>query len=116
MKQRHGLQNWLEWGGLYCCLVASAEGHKACEFSHWPCDEPSTLSQRTATSNAASLNLAIDILDALADAGPVSIVSEASLSDLNRVVSRRKQESGERESEGVPLNWFRMSIEISGCG
>ena len=84
-------------GGLYCCLVASAEGHKACEFSHWPCDEPSTLSQRTATSNAASLNLAIDILDALADAGPVSIVSEASLSDLNCRLTERTGERRKRE-------------------
>ena len=45
---------------------------------------------------------------ALADAGPVSVVFEASLSDLNR---RLMERTG--ESEGVPLNRFRMNIEKS---
>lgn len=45
---------------------------------------------------------------ALADAGPVSLVSMESLGDVNRRLR-------ERECEPVPLNRFRMNIEISGC-
>ena len=44
----------------------------------------------------------------LADSAPVSLVSHESLGDLNM---RLKQKAG-RE---VPLNRFRMNIEISGC-
>ena len=44
----------------------------------------------------------------LADSAPVSLVSHESLEDLN---VRLK----ERGVEGVPLNRFRMNIEIDGC-
>lgn len=45
---------------------------------------------------------------ALADAGPVSLISEESLADLN-------QRLKERVGSEVPLNRFRMNIELSGC-
>lgn len=45
---------------------------------------------------------------ALADAGPVSMVSEESLADLNERLR-------ERTGNEVPLNRFRMNIEIGGC-
>ena len=45
---------------------------------------------------------------ALADAGPVSLVSTESLADVNRRLR-------ERECEEVPCDRFRMNVEISGC-
>lgn len=47
---------------------------------------------------------------ALADAGPVSLVSRESLEDLN---GRLKEAC---PGHTVPLTRFRMNIEISGCG
>ena len=47
---------------------------------------------------------------ALADAGPVSMISNESLSDLNE---RLREQSGGHE---VPLTQFRMNVEIAGCG
>ena len=44
----------------------------------------------------------------LADSAPVSLVSHESLADLN---VRLKEKGG----SGVPLNRFRMNIEIGGC-
>ena len=88
-------------GELYCHLVASAEGHRGSgEFSRLVTNLPPSLKGRLPPMQLA-----------LADAGPVSVVSEASLSDLNH---RLMERTG--ESEGVPLNRFRMNIEISGCG
>ena len=46
----------------------------------------------------------------LGDAGPVSIISNESLVDLNEKLKVRT------EGHSVPLNRFRMNIEISGCG
>ena len=45
---------------------------------------------------------------ALADSAPVTLISEESLADLNR---RLKERTGSE----VPLNRFRMNIEIAGC-
>ena len=45
---------------------------------------------------------------ALADAGPVSLASAESLADVNRRLV-------ERGCEEVPLDRFRMNIEVSGC-
>ena len=45
---------------------------------------------------------------ALADAGPVSLVSQESLADVN---VRLK----ERGCEAVPLSRFRMNVEVRGC-
>ena len=45
---------------------------------------------------------------ALADAGPVSLVSTESLEDVNRRLR-------ERQCRDVPLSRFRMNIEVSGC-
>ena len=44
----------------------------------------------------------------LADSAPVSLISHESLGDLN---ARLKEKSGKE----VPMNRFRMNIEISGC-
>lgn len=85
-------------GGLYCRLVASAEKESG-EFVRFVTNLPPSLNGRLPPMQLA-----------LADAGPVSIISEASLVDLNR---RLMERTG--EAEGVPLKQFRMNIEISGC-
>ena len=80
-------------GGLYCRLVASVEGHRGSgEFF------------RLVTNLLSSLKGRLPPMQ-LAEAGPVSVVS---FSDLNR---RLMERTG--ESEGVPLNRFRMNIEKS---
>ena len=86
-------------GGLYCRLVASAE-KESDKFVRFVTNLPPSLKGRLPPMQLA-----------LADAGPVSIISEASLVDLNR---RLMERTG--EAEGVPLKQFRMNIEISGCG
>ena len=84
-------------GGNYCRLVASGEGSK--EFSRHVTNLPPSLKGRLPPMQLT-----------LADDAPVSLLSEESLSDLNRRLVERR-----REGEGVPLGRFRMNIEVAGC-
>ncbi len=88
-------------GSTYHRLVASAEGEPSTSQSdcfHRLVDNlPSSLSQRLPPMKLA-----------LADAGPVSLVSTESLADLNHKLQ-------ERVDSKVALDRFRMNIEISGC-
>lgn len=88
-------------GGTYIRLVSSAESLTPNDLQ--------TGFQRTVTNLPSSLKGRLPPSKmALTDAGPVSLVSVESLGDVNRRLR-------ERECEGVPLNRFRMNIEISGC-
>lgn len=82
-------------GATYFRLVASREG-----LSRLVTNLPPSLKGRLPPMQLA-----------LADAGPVSLLSEESLSDLNRRLVERRG-----EGEGVPLGRFRMNIEVAGCG
>lgn len=87
-------------GGAFIRLVSSAESYDS---------QTGEAFQRTVTNLPPSLKGRLPLMKiALADAGPVSMVSVESLADVNRRMR-------ERECEGVPLNRFRMNIEISGC-
>lgn len=82
-------------GASYIRLVSSAEAEGG--FHRAVTNMPSGLKGRLPTMSIA-----------LADAGPVSIVSTESLGDVNtRMV--------DRGCASVPLSRFRMNIEISGC-
>jgi uncharacterized protein YcbX len=90
-------------GGAFIRLVSSAESgsetpNKSDEMYQRPVTNlPSGLKGRLPTMNMA-----------LVDDGPVSLVSMESLADVNRRMR-------ERETEEVPVNQFRMNIEITGC-
>lgn len=93
-------------GGAFIRLVASTESSAT---------TPSPGAPQTQNFHRVVSNLPLGLRGrlpnmelALADAGPVSMVSMESLADVN---SRLKQ----RECTEVPLNRFRMNIEISGC-
>ena len=88
-------------GSTYHRLVASAEGElstpQADGFHRLVNNLPVGLKQRLPPMKIA-----------LADAGPVSLVSTESLTDLNQRLQAR---TGSK----VALDRFRMNIEISGC-
>lgn len=88
-------------GSIYFRLVASAEGQPSMPqgdaFHRLVGNLPPTLKQRLPSMKMA-----------LADSGPVSLISSESLSDVNR----RLEERGVAK---VPLNRFRMNIEVTGC-
>ncbi len=89
-------------GGTFTRLVASAES----EPENIPSDDGF---YRVVSNLPPSLKGRLpDRSIALVDAGPVSLVSTESLADVNKRLK-------ERECEEVPLNRFRMNIEISGC-
>ena len=89
-------------GSMFHRLVASAESStssspSADEFHRFVDNLPHSLKERLPFMQMA-----------LADDGPVSLISEESLADLNHRLK-------ERIGNEVPLNRFRMNIEISGC-
>lgn len=83
--------------GTFHRLVASAESSPG--FERFVANLPPSLRHKLPQMKIA-----------LADAGPVSIVSEASLADVNQRLVERVG-----GGEGVPLNRFRMNIEVGGC-
>lgn len=83
-------------GSVYHRLVASAEGSDG--FHRVVDNLPPGLKEKLPPMKVA-----------LADSAPVTLVSEESLVDLN-------QRLRERTGSEVPLNRFRMNIEIAGCG
>ena len=87
-------------GSSFHRLVASAENDRQPRsegFVRFVDNLPPTLKQKLPPMKIA-----------LADAGPVSLVSHESLKDVNE----RLKDRGGLE---VPLNRFRINIEISGC-
>ena len=100
--------NFIGHGSMFYRLVASAESPS------------SSSSSSTSPSSQGNFHRLVENLPpglkerlppmqlALADAGPVSLISEESLADLNRRLK-------ERVGSEVPLNRFRMNIELSGC-
>lgn len=103
-------------GGAFVRLVASMEGGSSSSSSS-PSPSPDRGSSQSApppfhrTVNNLPLGLRGRLPDmplALTDVGPVSLVSVESLDDVN-------ERLGKRECEAVPLNRFRMNVEISGC-
>ena len=88
-------------GGTYIRLVSSAESPNSQgggnEFHRAVQNLPSGLKGKLPLTEIC-----------LVDAGPVSLVSAESLADVNKRLR-------ERSCEDVPLNRFRMNIEISGC-
>ena len=51
-----------------------------------------------------------------ADVGPISLLSEESLADLNRRLGERLGSGGRvAAGSGVPINRFRMNVIVSGC-
>lgn len=92
-------------GGTYIRLVASAESSSTITSG----EGNTELFHRIVTKLPSGLREKLPAMQlALADDGPVSLVSHESLADLN--VHLR-----DRGCEDVPLNRFRMNIEISGC-
>lgn len=90
--------NLIGHGAAFIRLVSSAESAEEKEgFHRVVTNLPPGLKGRLPNARIA-----------LTDAGPVSLVSTESLADVN--VRLR-----ERECSDVPLNRFRMNIEISGC-
>ena len=91
-------------GGAFIRLVSSAESFSMPENS-----QSDQNFQRTVTNLPSGLKGRLPPMKmALADAGPVSLVSVESLADVNWRMR-------ERECEEVTLNRFRMNIEITGC-
>ena len=88
---------FLGLSGNYFRLVTSAEKNSG--FDRFVTNLPDSLKGRLPPMKIA-----------LADAGPVSMISNESLSDLNE---RLREQSGGHE---VPLTQFRMNVEIAGCG
>ena len=91
-------------GGTYIRLVASAESDSS--------NAGSALGEKYHRA-IGKLPLALrdklsNMQVALADDGPVSLVSCESLADVNRGLK-------ERGGNDLPLSRFRMNIEISGC-
>ena len=108
MKQHPSLHNWLEWRDCIVVLLpvlkitGSQVNFLNLALRQMAFHPPLSKAGWLPPINAASL---------LADAGPVSVVSEASLFDWNHHLMERTG-----ESEGDPLTWFRTmrNIEISG--
>lgn len=87
-------------GATFHRLVACAENNRQSRsegFVRFVDNLPPTLKQKLPPMKMA-----------LADAGPVSLVSHESFKDVNE---RLKERCGQE----VPLNRFRINIEISGC-
>lgn len=99
-------------GGAFIRLVGVADSSSSSSNTTPP--PPSTpnveeVFHRIVTNLPLGLRERLPAMElALADAGPVSLVSVESLEDVNRRLK-------ERECSEVPLNRFRMNIEISGC-
>ena len=89
--------NLIGHGGAFIRLVSSAESAENKAFYRVVSNLPPGLKGRLPDARIA-----------LTDAGPVSLVSTESLADVNMRLR-------ERECTDVPLNRFRMNIEISGC-
>ena len=89
------LNNFIGMGSAHLRLVASAETRSG--YIRPVSELPAKLRDKLSDRHLA-----------LADAGPVSLVSQESLADLNG----RLRERGGRE---VDLKQFRMNIEVSGC-
>lgn len=87
---------YLEIGASFIRLVAAAE--HAPGYSRYVSNFPPTLKGRLPPTPVH-----------LSDAGPVSLISNESLDDLNQKLNERVK------GHQVPLNRFRMNIEISGC-
>lgn len=108
-------------GGAFIRLVSSAESHDVVSDNPKtgvgvaPTDSAGSGTgnpepfHRTVTNLPPGLKGRLpDMKLALSDAGPVSLVSMESLGDVNGRLR-------ERGCDEVPLNRFRMNIEISGC-
>lgn len=96
-------------GGIFSRLVASAESSVLLGNSGVAQGGSEQNFHRPVSNLPASLKQRLPEMQvALADAGPVSLVSQESLGDVN--VRLR-----ERGCEAVPLNRFRMNIEVCGC-
>ena len=101
IDQGDAIAKWLNqfvgMGSAHLRLVASAEQHA--DYSR-PLSEqriPAKLQEKLSDRQVA-----------LPDTGPISLVSQESLVDLNRHMK-------ERGGEEVDLKQFRMNIEVSGC-
>ncbi len=94
-------------GGAFTRLVSSAESSRSNSD-----DSPKSSTtdfHRTVSNLPSGLRGRLPAMQlALADAGPVTLVSAESLADVNHRLK-------ERECEEVPCSRFRMNIEISGC-
>lgn len=95
-------------GGAFMRLVSSAESSKS-NSNGASTASPSETYQRLVSNLPSGLRGRLPAMQlALADAGPVTLVSTESLADVN-------QRLKERGCEEVPCNRFRMNIEITGC-
>ena len=93
-------------GGTFIRLVASAERSPSPSVDTL---QGHGLFQRIVTNFPSGLMKRLPAMNiALPDAGPVSLISSESLADVNKKLRERK-------CGDVPLNRFRMNIEISGC-
>ena len=97
-------------GGTFVRLVASAEREEKAVVESESAESAKNANpfHRTASNLPAPFSGRLNANLALTDAGPVSMVSEESLADVNERLQ-------ERQCNKVPLNRFRMNIEISGC-